>query len=232
MEQENKKILIQMNFPAPLITKEEVVKVLEGDKAEYIWTRWLESFLGLPQKSFTKDILERFREINTSETFMSIVPSIQKLLNPLKDSCKAYCLGLHSSSIALTGIAAESLEILLWEMHELNVQGSLITKNQEKAILGRKFERLEQNRRIEVLDGFGWITAEQKKLFHHIREARNRYLHSWNQNFDKEKEDSLLCYKDAFRLLREITGVKLKDASSFEANPLIIKWMDKNLEKK
>jgi hypothetical protein len=158
---------------------------------------------------------------------MNIVPSIKKLLKPIEDSSKSYSLGLYSASIALSGVAAESLEVLLWEMHGVSMQGKSMSEDQEKAVLGRKFERLEQSRRIEILSAFGWINADQKTLFHQIREARNRYLHSWAENFEKEREDALTCYTNAFKLFRQITGVKLKDASSIESNPLLTKWMNK-----
>lgn len=229
--QEKQKILVRMNFPAPPITKEETEKVLNGNLEEFDqhWVMWLESFLGLPRTSFTTEILERFREINTQETFMNIVPSIQKLLKPLRDSCKSYCLGLYSSSIALSAVAAESLQILLWEMHGVKINSSEMTEAQEKVVLGRRFERIEQSRRIKILDSFEWITGDQRELFHQIRDARNRYLHSWNESFDREKEEALLCYKNIFKLFREITAVKLKDASSVEANPLLTRWMSKNI---
>lgn len=229
--QEKQTILVQMNFPAPPISNKEVIKILDGklNELDQYWVNWLEGFFKLPKSSFTKDILERFCEINTTETFMNVVPSIQKLLKPLRDSCRAYCLSLYSASIALSAVAAESLQILLWEMYGFKLDNNEITESQEKAILGRKFQKLEQIRRIDILDALGWINQDQKRLFHKIRDVRNRYLHSWNQNFDREQKEALLCYKYAFRLFREITGVKLKDASSVEANPLLMKWMKKNL---
>ncbi|MCX6738281.1 MAG: hypothetical protein NTY11_02615 [Candidatus Parcubacteria bacterium] len=227
--QEKQKILVQMNFPAPPITKEDMEKILTGglEDIDLPWVMWLENFLGLPRTSFVAEILERFREINTRETFMSIVPSIQKLLKPLRDSCKAYCLGLYSASIALSAVEAESLQILLWEIHGIKLNSSEMTEVQEKAIFGRRFERIEQSRRIEILSSFGWITEDQNDLFHRIRGARNRYLHSWSEDFNREKEEALLCYRDVFKLFREITAVKLKDSSSIEANPLLTQWMQK-----
>lgn len=225
--EERNKIIVQFNFPAPPITEEEMKKVLTGslEDHERHWVTWLEMFLGLPQKSFTQEVLERFREINTSDTFMSVAPSIQKLLKPLKDSCKAYSLGLYSASVALSAVAAESLQILIWEMHGMSINGALMTSDQEKVILGKKFERIYQERRIEMLYTCSWITLDQKNLFHIIRNVRNRYLHSWSEDFSSEKEDALQCYRYAFKIFREITGVALSGASSIAAKPLLVKWM-------
>ena len=227
--EEKQSIIVQMNFPALPITEEEMKKVLEGSLEEYekYWVVWLEVFLGLPHTSFTREILERFREINTTDTFMSVAPSIQKLLKPLKDSCKAYSLGLYSASIALSAVVAESMQILIWEMHGMKINGSMMTSEQEKVVLGKKFERIYQDRRIEMLYTCDWITLDQKSFFHNIRIIRNRYLHSWREDFSNEKKEALLCYHQAFKLFREITGVTLSSASSVAANPLLIQWMSR-----
>lgn len=227
--EEKQSIIVQFNFPAPPITEEEMKKVLEGNLEEYErhWVAWLEAFLGLPHTSFTQEILERFREINTTDTFMSVAPSIQKLLKPIKDSCKAYSLGLYSASVALSAVAAESMQILIWEMHGIKINGTVMTTDQEKTIFGKKFERIYQDRRIEMLYTYNWITLDQKSIFHNIRIVRNRYLHSWSEDFSSEKEEALLCYHQAFKLFREITGVTLNSASSVAANPLLIQWMSR-----
>jgi len=228
-EQQRQSIIVKMNFPAPPMSAAEMKQILKGEAKTDIerhWITWFEHFFGLPQSSFTKELLSRFRKINTKKTFMNVVPAIQKLLKPLEDSCKSYCFGLHSASIALSGVVAESLQILLWEMHGVTVKGQTMTEQQEKAILGRRFERMEQTRRIEVLEAFGWITASQKTRFCHIRDARNRYLHSWEEDFAREEQEALLCYQHAFALFKEITGVELHDAGSIKANPLLVKWMN------
>jgi len=228
-KQQRHGIIVTMNFPAPPMSTAEMKKILKGEvktDLEKHWITWFEHFFGLPKSSFTKELLERFRKINTKKTFMSVVPAIQKLLKPLEDSCKAYCFGLYSASIALSGVVAESLQILLWEMHGITLKGQSMNEQQEKAILGRCFERMEQTRRIEVLEAFGWITASQKTRFCHIRDARNRYLHAWEESFSREAQEALLCYQHAFSLFKEITGVELKDAGSIKANPLLVKWMN------
>lgn len=228
IQTEKESILVRMNFPAPPITDEEVQKILNNELVEFdYWIDWLEKFFGLPKSSFTKELLNRFQEINNQETFMNVVPAVDKLLKPLEDSCKAYSFGLYSASIALSGVAAESLQILLWEMQEVKIQDREITLAQEKAMLGKEFKRVEQSRRIEILHSFKWIDFQQKQLFEDIRNIRNKYTHSWDQNFEKEKEEALYCYKSIFKLFRDITGVKLKDASSVESNPLLTRWMNK-----
>ncbi len=232
-DQERQSIIVKMNFPAPPMSKSEMDKILKGEAntdIEKHWVTWFEHFFGLPQSSLTKNLLGRFRKVNTKKTFMNVVPAIQKLLKPLEDSCRAYCFGLFSASIALSGVVAESLQILLWQMHAVRIKEKEITEEQEKALLGRRFERLDQSRRIEVLETFGWINEGQKKRFCHIRDARNRYLHSWEEDFSREEQEALLCYQYAFSLFKEITGVALHDAGSIKANPLLVNWMQKYLK--
>ncbi len=221
-----------MNFPAPPISEAEMEKILGTEPMTELdkhWVHWFEHFFGLPKSSLTKELLSRFRKINTQETFMNVVPAIQKLLKPLEESCRAYCFGFFGASVAMSGVVAESLPILLWEMHGLTLSGKAITVKQEKTILGKNFDRMEQSRRIELLLVLGWITQDQKQRFHQIRDVRNRYLHSWQEKFDREEGEALLCYQNAFTLFRQITGVELQDGSSIKANPLLVKWMEKKL---
>lgn len=229
-KQEQQKILIQMNFPAPFISKESIEKFLNNNLNELdkSLVNWLEAFFGIPRSSFTKNILERFCKINTKENSMNIVPSIEKILKPFRYACKSFCFGLYGPSISMSAVAAESLQIILWEMNSPTIKNKKITEIQEKKIFGRKFEKLEQNRRIEILETFEFISKEQKEKFCHIRDKRNLYLHPWKEDFENEEGDACLCYEEAFSLFKEITGVKLKTAGSIEANPMLIKWMNIN----
>ncbi len=226
---EEQRILIRFNFPAPVVTSKAINDILSHEKNEFSaqWILWLEDFFGLPKASFTSDLLDRFCEANTKQTFMNVVPSIEKLLKPLKDSCRSYCFGLYSASIALSGVVLDSLQILLWEMQGLKIKNAELTKKQTEIIFGKSFERIESARRIQILHTFSWITDSQKDDFERIRNIRNRYIHPWRASFKNEKTESLECYRIAFRLFREITAVKIKDAGSIEVNPLLIKWMNK-----
>jgi len=230
MAENNQKIIVQMNFPVPITSPEEIKKILNNEKLnqmEDMWVNWLEDFLGIPKKSFTKIILDRFAKINTKETFMNVVPSIQRLLNPLRYACKAFCFGLYGPSIAMSAVAAESLQILIWEMNGISIKNRVLSKKDEDVLFGKKFEDLNQVRRIKILKTFDFITSEQENNFDYIRKKRNGYLHPWKDELRNEEEDALICYQKTFVLFREITGVKIKNAGSIEANPLLIKWMNR-----
>ncbi len=116
-------------------------------------------------------------------------------------------------------------------MHgKIQIYGAKISSTKEKTLLGKPFEKINQSRRIKILSILGWITDSQKMLFNQIREERNNYLHPWQEdNFKDEKEKALATYKNTCKLFREITGTKIKNSSSIEANPLLVQWMNNNL---
>lgn len=222
-------VLVKLNFPVPPLKKEEIRRFVEGNLLDIdrFWLEHYEDFLGFSQASFTKAIIERVGEIITNETAFLVVPVVEKILKPLKDACLAYCLGIYSGSLALSGMTAESLQVLLWEMYQNRIKNDdSILVSSDKVLFGKKFQDLTQYRRISILSDLGWITSDQRKLFHSIRNMRNAYLHPWNQDFRKEKEDALKCYQYDVRLFKEITGVGLADAGSINIDPIFQNWMD------
>jgi len=234
----NKTITVQINFFGPYVKKNEIPKILNSKLERTICAfkrDLLERFFELPSSALSPEILERYIEVTTRDLHISIAPYTEvisgRLLKPLKAAKKHYCLGDYSSTIACCGIVAEMLTILLWKIHETRLQGQAITETHEKGLFGRKFEKLEQERRLKVLRTFGYTNNVQHDMFMAIKNNRNEYLHLWSVDLKNQRNDSLDTFKKAFRLFKEITGIGITDASTVRVNPLLIKLFSNTGEK-
>lgn len=222
-------ILIQFNYFGAMITASEIESVLKADEApvdsaEEHRNQILQDFFGISLKAVTREMLERYVEVSANEHFTNIVPAIDNLIKPLISAKRNYCFGDYPATIASCGIMSEMMAILVWQMHNMTLKGEPITEDQEKGLLGSTFEKLGQERRLQVLKTIGAITDEQIDKFNQIRGIRRTYLHFWEKNVPNERGAALQCLKMAFLLFKEITGVALNDASTVKANPLLVKW--------
>ncbi|PIT87070.1 MAG: hypothetical protein COU31_04840 [Candidatus Magasanikbacteria bacterium CG10_big_fil_rev_8_21_14_0_10_40_10] len=227
------KILVQINFFGPFLKNEDVSKILAGQTFEEknnlpdFKRELISSFFDLPAISLSEEMLKSYIEATTEESHMSITPHTkeiyERLLKPLKSAKKNYCLGEYSATIALCGVVGEMLAILLWKMNDVRLKGSAITEDQEKGLFGRTFEKLGQEKRLEILKTFGHTNNEQHQVFKNIKDSRNHYLHLWILDSTNEKSIALETLKKSFILFKEITGIGLADAGSVKVNPLLLK---------
>jgi len=225
--------LVQINFFGPFLKNEDIPKIL-AEKAlnvrnglPDIKQDLISSFFDLPVTSLSEEILKSYVEATTEESHMNITPHTneiyERLLKPLKSAKKNYCLGEYSATIALCGIVGEMLAILLWKMNDVRLKGCEITEEQEKGLFGRTFEKLGQEKRLDILKTFGHITDDQYNVFKKIKDSRNHYLHLWILDSTNERHVALETVNKSFILFKEITGIGLADPGSVKVNPLLIK---------
>jgi len=229
---DNNKIIVQINFFGPPLKKEEILKILTSEKENDFYktiAHLLSLFFDLPANALTQEILERYAETSIPELNIPITPYTKKLserlLRPLHSGKKNYCLGDYAATIALCGTAAEMLAILIWKINEVRVAGSQINANGEKNLFGREFEKLDQYRRLEILEVLGFITTNQLSDFNKLRSLRKPYLHLWDADLSNEKQDSFNALKTIFQLFKDITGVGLADAGTVKVNPKMLKFL-------
>ncbi len=231
------KIAVQINFFGPFLKKEEIEKTLDANHSDNLIETQrdlLKWFFDLPFGALSREILERYVEVTTEDSYNPIVPHtpeiFNRLLKPLKLAKKSYCLGDYSSTIALCGVVGEMLAILLWKINDVRLKGNLITEEEERGLFGRTFERLYQNERLRILKTFGHISDDQYKIFIAVQESRRPYMHLWSTDLKNEKEDALETLKKSFQLFKEITGIGLADAGTVKINPLMLKLFKEQKE--
>ena len=108
--------------------------------------------IGLPA------FLERYHDIASVNDPLFVAPAenniLQKLVWPLRHAKGSYALGNHLGCIAMCEMVGEMVAILLWEISKASLQQAQIDKAAQKALFGNTFERLGQERRVQVLRAF------------------------------------------------------------------------------
>ena len=170
-------------------------------------------------KSDVTSIKERYEEITQKETAISIVPAENKILQniiwPIKHAKVSYCLENYLGTIALCGMAAEMLAILIFEVHNIQVSSYPINKSKDiqKGLFGNTFEKLGQERRVNILFAYGVIDDKDKSIFSLVRKTRNKYLHLYSDNHLSIKSDALKLYASITLLFRNIIGLEIRNGA-------------------
>jgi hypothetical protein len=118
-----------------------------------------------------------------------------KLILPLRQAYASHLLGNYLGTLALCGMIGEMLTIFKFEISNIKLARRKLSKDDEKSLFGYEFERLGQERRIEVLTVYKLIDKDSAKLLGKIRKIRNNYLHYWSRDHDQLENDSfqVLC---------------------------------------
>ena len=141
-------------------------------------------------------VLKRYKEVFEGTADMSIAPDdpifLQKLVRPLRHAKASYVLGNYLGTIVLCGLACEMLAILLYEMSPVSMgkERRPLSKKRQGKLFGRAFEKLGQQRRVEILHLMSVIDNDLKAKFDTIRTSRNKYLHALSQEHENLAEDS------------------------------------------
>ena len=133
-------------------------------------------------------LVARYCEIGTEPVRLVAAPAeeriLDKLIWPLRHAKASYMVGNYLAVIALCGMVAEMVALLLWEVSVVQLNGRLLSDDDEKALFGTTFERLGQERRIQVLTVYGLINQETRGRFNTPKEIRRRYLHLWSRDHE------------------------------------------------
>jgi hypothetical protein len=91
-------------------------------------------------------------------------------------------------------------------------------------VFGRKFEKLGQDRRVQVLHAYGVIDDQLKKAFDLIRTTRNKYLPLWLQDHDQLPSDAIATYNAAILIAVSAIGQNIQDGKLI-LNPSLVKYL-------
>ena len=133
-----------------------------------------------------KSVTERSEKSQTEPSALFAVPNapqiMGKLVWPLRHTKAAYMIGNYLGTIAVTGIVAEMVAILVFDIRSDPEK----FPNRQEQLFGREFEKLDQTRRVDVLRGLGW--SDDKRLRHSEESAatRRKYMHLWSEESNEE----------------------------------------------
>jgi hypothetical protein len=156
------------------------------------------------------DLKKRYEEA-TEEFQIFGVPSepkiVSKLLEPLHGAKSAYVLGNFLSCIALCGMVAEMVAILMYEVREFTINGKPLDEKTQKGVFSMSFERLGQDRKIEVLSALSMINEKERHSFLTVKTIRKNYLHYLSHPHDRIREDARTAFGATANLVVWLMGL-------------------------
>jgi hypothetical protein len=177
-----------------------------------------------------ESLIARYKEISTEPVRLFAAPAdpriLEKLVWPLRHAKGSYMVGNYLAVIALCGMVAEMLAVLAWELGEATLRGNAMSAADERALFGSAFERLGQERRVQVLGAYGMIDATARGRFDTVREIRRKYLHVWSQDHDDLPNDAKACFHAAVALVTTTIGQDIKEGK-IVLNPQLIKYLER-----
>ena len=132
---------------------------------------------------------------------------------PLRHAKGSYALGNHLGCIAMCGMVGEMVVILLWEISKASLQQAQLDEAAQKALFGNTFERLGQERRVQVLRAFDLVDDQTKQAFDRLRSIRKRYLHFFSHEHTNVVGDSRQAYADALGIVEVVLGQSLQNGA-------------------
>ena len=139
---------------------------------------------------------------------------MENVFGPLRQAKTNYILGNYVGSIALCGIVAEKMAILIYRMNKPNS-----TKLED-------FDKeYSQAKRIRVLQEESLIEDNSAEDFDYIREARRSFLHHWLTPEEGTAEQTLRAYAAAIRLVLVVVDYKNVDGRLI-LNSKFMKFLD------
>jgi hypothetical protein len=218
-------INVMLNYLGTPVSKEYLDCLYDGkNHSGDIEHKMMKAVLQFPPDELPREVLERYVKVSEKGPYIPIFPFTEKLferfLVPLKSAKRLYCLGEFLAAIELSAHLGEMLALLLWQITPTVLNGKQIDEEKEKALWGRTFEKMGQEKRINLLDAFGVLAVSDKKLFDFLRETRRKYFHFWSATTEKIESDALQSFLKISSLVQSILKIKYKDGAVI-INPLL-----------
>ena len=157
----------------------------------------------------------RYKALMGVDHQMAIFPVepvlLEKVLYPLHQAKVAFVLGHELGCIALSGMVAEMLATLRFQISPFGSGQQALSKGRQTRLFGRDFEEMEHSRRLGLLELLGLIDLATGDEFKELSSIRNRYLHRLSHPHKEMSDDARRAYELAVGLAFKILGIGLKD---------------------
>lgn len=189
--------------------------------------RMMEHVLGVPPQHVTSEVLDRYVEVSSKETYTPIFPHTDKLferfLIPLKSAKRCYCLGEYLATIEVCAHVGEMLALLIWQMNPGSINGKPVDSALQKAIFGREFEKLGQEQRVDILKGIGSLADAEAQNLDFLRATRRRYFHFWDPPTTLQR-DALESFLRVSSLIKSTLQIEF-DHGKVKMNPALLAYL-------
>jgi hypothetical protein len=177
-----------------------------------------------------ESLVARYRDISTEPVRLFAAPAepriLEKLVWPLRNAKVAYMFGNCLGTIAMCGMVAEMVAILLFDIAEISINNQPITKADQISLFGSSFEKLSQQRRVAILRAYSIIDDDLERAFTLIRERRRRYLHLWSQDHESLPGDAVATFQAAVRIVVKAIGQDINQGK-IVLNPALAKYLER-----
>jgi hypothetical protein len=178
-----------------------------------------------------ESLVSRYRQISVEKARLFAAPNEQRILDklvwPLRHAKAGFMCGNYLGTIALCGMVGEMVALLIFQCSDLRINEIPISEEDQQVVFGRKFEKLGQERRVEILSGFGFIDDTVKNSFDTIRKTRNLYLHLWSQDHEQLPRDAVKCFEAATVLVVSTIGQKIAEDGRLILKPEILNYLNR-----
>ncbi|KAA3613861.1 MAG: hypothetical protein DWQ05_16430 [Calditrichaeota bacterium] len=204
----------------------------QANKTSSVTHEAVVNFICKPGISSSLDeLVNRYKEISTERPRINIAPAedriLEKLIWPLHYAKSSYMLGHPLGTISLCGMVAEMVSILLFEISKFIINDHEMTSEEQKQIFGSTFEKLGQDRRVQILKAYDIVDENIKQSFDLIRTTRRKYLHLWSHDLDQISVDARNVFTEAVKLVIRAIGQDFKDGK-LVLNPALLKYLERN----
>lgn len=173
-------------------------------------------------------VISRYKDISKEKERLFAAPYEQRIMDklvwPLRHAKSGYMIGNYLGTIALCGMVAEMVAILLFEISEFKLNNKPMLEENQIAVFGSKFEKLNQDRRIQILHAYGVIDEKLKSALNIIRTKRRTYLHLWSQDHERLPQDAIETYNAAILIVVFVIGQNVKDGKII-LNPSLVNYL-------
>ncbi len=218
-------IQVVLNYLGIPVSKDYIDRLLDGkDHSGEIEYRMIRHVLELAPEHLPREVLERYVDLSSMESYTAIFPHTDKLferfLVPFKAAKRTYCLGEYLASVELSAHLGEMLALLLWQITPLSLNGKPIDAQMEKAIWGSEFEKMGQEKRINLLKVLGAISEGEEQLLDFLRATRRKYFHFWDASTNRINIDARDCFLKVAALVQSVLRIEYVNGA-IKLNPLL-----------
>jgi len=208
----NTPMMAYVNPLALLEVDEPWASLIKSDLTLEVVLRYLTS----PDlESNLESIVQRYKQISIENPRISISPDnrniLKKIIWPLKQAKGSYILGNYIGTISLCGFVSEMIALMVFDITDKKVNNHDLDKVLQRELFGSEFEKLGQDRRIEILKVYGIISKETYELYKEIKNIRRKYIHFWSSKLEGIEKDSIKCFVNTVKIVIDGLGLSIEN---------------------
>lgn len=183
-------------------------------------------------QDFSDRIRERYRRLTTTSLDIFVVPAEKKILKklvwPLRAAKQTFVLGNYLGCISLCGMVCEMATVFLFDLAKISIRGKTLDIKHQKLLFGREFEKLGQERRIDVLSAYGLLSEELVKDANLVKKIRRCYLHFLSKDYSKIEKEAEDAYKASLRFTKSIVDLPIGNGGTVTMPKHLLEYLKKD----